>query len=123
MDQVLAAHRPAPHLEADPCAAEEGLEDVVDRAEAGAARREAAGAQALVAVGVVGAAPLGVGEHLVGLGRLLELLLGLGVVVVDVGVQLAGEAAEGVLDLGLGRRPRLDAEHLVVVARHRLLPS
>ena len=58
-------------------------------------------AQALVAVGVVGAAPLGVGEDLVGLGRLLELLLGLGVVVVDVGVQLAGEPAEGLLDLGL----------------------
>ena len=72
-------------------AAEEGLEDVVDRAEGGAARVEAAGAQALVAVGVVGATPLGVGEDLVGLGRRLELLLGLGVVVVDVGVQFAGE--------------------------------
>ena len=103
-------------------AAEEGLEDVVDRAEAGAARVEAAGAQALVAVGVVGAAPLGVGEDLVGLGRLLELLLGLGVVVVDVGVQLAGEAAEGLLDLGLAGVPA-DAEHLVVVARHRRLSS
>ena len=76
------------------------LEDVVDRAEAGAGV-EAAGAQALVPVGVVGAAPLGVGEDLVGLGRLLELLLRLGVVVVDVGVQFAGEAAEGLLDLGL----------------------
>ena len=79
---------------------------------------EAAGAQALVAVGVVGAAPLGVGEDLVGLGRLLELLLGLGVVVVDVGVQFAGEAAEGLLDLGLAG-VAADAEHLVVVAWHR----
>ena len=33
VDQVLAAHRPAPHLEAE-AAAEEGLEDVLDRAEA-----------------------------------------------------------------------------------------
>ena len=71
-----------------------------------------------MAVGVVGAAPLGVGEDLVGLGRRLELLLGLGVVVVDVGVQLAGEAAEGRLDLGLGG-VAADAEDLVVVARHR----
>ena len=55
----------------------------------------AAAAQALVAVSVVGLAPLGVGEHLVGFRRRLELLLRLGVVVVDVGVQLAGEAAEG----------------------------
>ena len=41
--------------EAADTAAEERLEDVVDRAEAGAARVEAAGAQALVAEGVVGA--------------------------------------------------------------------
>ena len=66
---------------------------------------EAAGAQALVAVGVVGAAALGVGEDLVGLGGLLELLLGLGVVAVDVGMQLAGEPAEGLLDLGLVGAP------------------
>ena len=38
VDQVLAAHRPAPHLEAE-AAAEERLEDVLDRAEA---RRPAA---------------------------------------------------------------------------------
>jgi hypothetical protein len=71
-----------------------------------------------VAVGVVGAAPLGVGKHLVGFRRRLELLLGLGVVVVDVGVQLAGEAAEG----GLHLRPvgvAADPEHLVVVAGHQ----
>ena len=43
VDQVLAAHRAAPHFEAEPAAAEEGLEDVLDRAEAGAAGREAAG--------------------------------------------------------------------------------
>ena len=52
-----------------------------------------------MAEAVVGLAPLGVGEHLVGLGRGLELLLGLGVVGVDVGVQLSGELAEGPLEL------------------------
>ena len=68
-------------------------------------RRPAAAAQALVAVGVVGAPALGVGEDLVGLGGLLELLLRLGVVAVDVRVQLAGERAERLLDLGLARVP------------------
>ncbi len=67
-------------------------------------------------VGVVGAPALGVGEHLVGLDRLLELLLGVGIVVVDVRMQLAREAAERLLDLGLARVPA-DAEDLVVVAR------
>ena len=59
-------------------------------------------------VAVVGGAPLGVGEDLVGLGGLLELLLGLRVVRVDVGVQLAREPAEGLLDLllvGVARTP------------------
>ena len=56
-----------------------------------------------MAVAVVRRAALGVGQDLVGLGGLLELLLGLRVVVVDVGVQLAGELAEGLLDLGLVR--------------------
>ena len=115
MDQVLAAHRPGPHLEPE-AAAEERLEDVLDRSEPASGRKPAR-AKALVAVGVVGAAPLGVGEHLVGLRRGLELLLGLGVVGVDVGVQLAGEAAEGALHLGrVGFAA--DPEHLVVVARH-----
>ena len=71
-----------------------------------------------MAVAVVGRAALGVGEDLVGLGGLLELLLGLGVVGVDVGVQLARELAEGLLDLLLGG-VALDAEHLVGVAGHR----
>ena len=95
---------PAPRFEADAVAAEEGLEDVLDRAEAGAAGGKPLRAQPFVAVGVVGAAPLGVGEHLVGLRRLLELLLRLGVVVVDVRVELAGEPAEGGLHLVRGWR-------------------
>ena len=81
-------------------------------------RRGPGAAQALVAVGVVGTAPLGVGEHLVGFRGRLELLLGLGVVVVDVGVQLAGEAAEGGLHLGFVG-VAVDAEDLVVVAGHQ----
>ena len=73
-----------------------------------------------MAVGVVGRAALGVGEDLVGLGRLLELLLGLGIVGVDVRVQLAGQLAEGFFDFGrVG--VAVDAEHLVVVAWHQSL--
>ena len=98
-------------------AAEEGLEDVGDRAEALEVGGVAAAAQALVAVAVIGRAAVGVGQDLVGLGRLLELLLGLRVVAVDVGVQLAGELAKRLLDLGLSGVAG-DAEHLVVVAGH-----
>jgi hypothetical protein len=50
-----------------------------------------------VAVAVVDLAALGVREDLVGLGGLLELLLGIRVVGVDVRVQLAGELAEAFL--------------------------
>src|SRR6185436_20539587 len=82
-------------------AAEERVEQVGDRAEALEVRAESARAQAVVAVAVVRRAALGVVEDLVGLGGLLELLLGVGVVAVDVGVQLAGELAERLLDLGL----------------------
>ena len=86
--------------------AEESLEDVLEAAErvpAGVAAGSAAGH--LVAVGVVCAAGLRVGEDLVGLRELLEALLGAGVVVVDVRVVVAGETAVGLLDLRL-RRPR-----------------
>ena len=98
--------------------AEERGEQVGDRAEALEVRREPAAAQPLVAVGVVLAPAVGVGEHLVGLGGLLELVLGLRVLGVRVRVQLAREPPERLLDLRLVRGPA-DAEHLVVVARHR----
>src|SRR5262249_6212587 len=65
---VAAGARAASPSEAESGAAEEGLEDLVDRAEASAGV-EPPRAQPLVPVGVVGAPPLGVGEHLVGLGR------------------------------------------------------
>src|SRR5207237_111822 len=70
---------------------EEGVEDVGHRAEGVEVGGVAAAAQALVAVAVVGGTALGVGEHLVCLGGLLELALGLRIVAVDVGVQLAGK--------------------------------
>ena len=57
-----------------------------------------------MAVGVVELALLVVAEHLVGLGGLLELLFALGIVAVDVGMQLAGQLAIGLLDLRAGRR-------------------
>ena len=60
-------------------------------------RREAARAQAGVAVAVVERARLGVREHLVRLGHLAEAHLGLGLVG-DVGMQLAREPAERLLD-------------------------
>ena len=98
---------------------EERAEEVADRPEVLEVRRVAAGLQPVVAVGVVGAPLVGVGEHLVGLGGLLELALGLRVVGVDVRVQLAGEPPEGLLDLGLVGAA-IDAEDLVVVAGHRI---
>ncbi len=72
-----------------------------------------------MAVAVIGCAALGVGEDLVGLGGLLELLLGLRVVRVDVGVQLARLYPEGFLDLLLAGVPG-DAQHLIGVSRHVL---
>jgi hypothetical protein len=98
-------------------ATEERFEDVPDVAKGPEARLVAAGAQALVAVAVVDRAPLAVAQHLVGLGDLLELLLGGRIVPVDVGMQLAREAAERLLDLVFGRLAA-DPEDLVVVARH-----
>ena len=71
----------------------------------------------LAPVPVVGRAPLGIGEHLVRLGRLAEPLLrvgGLG----DVRMELARELPEGALDVGVRGTP-VDAENLVVVALGR----
>ena len=101
-------------------AAEERLEQVADRAEAVEVGRESARGQALVSVAVIDRAPLGVGQDLVGLGRLLELLLGRGVVGVDIGVQFAREHAKSLLDLLLGGIAG-DAEHLIGIARHLFL--
>src|SRR6185312_2128746 len=105
-EDVAAGRRPAAAEAEGGTTAEERLQQVVDRAKGGSvARVVATRAQALVPVGVIGAAALGVGKDLVGLSRRLELLLRFGIVVVDVGVQFAGEAAEGSLDLGLAGVP------------------
>jgi hypothetical protein len=116
---VPALHSPgaAPEGRPERVAAEEGVEDVGERAEAVGGGGEPARVEPLEAVAVVGGAPVGVRENLVRLGGLLELLLRLGVMAVHVRVQLAGEGAEGPFDLPLVRVGR-DAEHLVRVASH-----
>ncbi len=99
----------------EPSAAKERVEDVGHRGEGIEVRRVAAAAQSLVPVAVVGGPPLGVGEHLVGLGGLLELVLGLGIVAVDVGMELAGQPPERLLDrrlIGVPGHPK----DVVVVA-------
>src|SRR5581483_5061138 len=74
---------------------------------------EAAGAEQRPCLVVLPALGL-VGQHVVGLGDLLELLLGRGVALVRVRVMLARELAIGLFDLGLARVLR-DTEGLVVV--------
>ncbi len=77
-------------------------------------RRAAAAVAERVTAEVVHLALLGVRQHLVGRGDLLEALLRLGVRV-DVGVQLPGQPAVGLLDLVGRRRLAADAEECVVV--------
>ena len=89
----------------------ERREDVVDAAEP----LEAALRRALVAEAIVELALLGVGEHAVGLGGLLELFLRLAIAGSAIGVILHGEAAVGFLDLGVIGGAG-DAEHFIVVA-------
>ena len=120
--KVAAARRPGPAepeqlAEQRVAAAKEGGEHVLEAPEGVRSRCPAARAQAVVAEGVIGAAAVGVGEDLVGLGRLLELLLRLRIVLVDVRVQLARQLAKRLLDLALAGAP-VHAEDLVVVALH-----
>jgi len=99
-------------------APEQGIEDVLDAPEA-SARREPAGAKTVLTEAVIRLAALLIREHLVGLRRLLELLLGLRIVGVDVRMQLASQLPEGLLDLAVRGAP-IEAQHLVIVAlRHR----
>jgi len=80
-----------------------------------ASRGKASGAEPRMAELVVLGPFLGIGENLVGLGDLLELLLGLLVPGVLVRVVLDGQLAECLLDLGV-RGVAVDFEDLVVVA-------
>ena len=68
-----------------------------------------------MAIAVIGRATFGIGEDFVGLGELLELVLGGRIVGVDVRVQLAGELSEGFLDLSLVGFAR-NAQHVVGIA-------
>ena len=68
-----------------------------------------------MAEAIVERALVAVGEHGIGLGRFLELLLGVVVARVAIGVVLQRQLAIRALDL-LVRRLALDAEDLVVVA-------
>ena len=71
-----AAPKPEQLREQRVALAEEGAEDVLEPGAGGRPRGEAAGAQALVPERVVGPPALRVGQDLIRLGRLLELLLG-----------------------------------------------
>jgi hypothetical protein len=74
-------------------------------------------ASEVLAEGVVAATQLGIRQHVVGLGDVLEPLLGLGVLV-DVGVVLARQPAVGPLDVGrVGIAG--DSEDLVEVLGHQ----
>ena len=116
----LASRRPPAAAAAAPAAgglAEEVGEDVAEaaRVEARLAAAAAPDVRERVAqLAVVLLALVGIAEHVVGLGDLLEALLGLRVARVLVGVVLARELAVGLLDV-VGRRLALDAEHLVVI--------
>jgi hypothetical protein len=128
-ERHLRRHRDVPSLHRAPgrgaerraeriAAAEERVEDVRERAEATEPGLEPARPEPLVAVAVVHGAPLRVGQDLVGLGGLLELLLGLRIVLVHVRVQLASELAEGLLDLLLVGVPG-HAKDVVWITLHR----
>src|SRR5581483_1248498 len=116
--QVVAA--PRARAGASAPGAEEVAEDVgEDFLEAlGELEAEAAALRTLeggVAVAVVLRAPLGIGEHLVGLVDLLEALLGGLVARITVGMVLDGEAAVGFFEFLLAGAAR-HAEDFVVVA-------
>ena len=101
--------------------AEERGEDVRQVAEVELGRVEAASPQPGVAEAVVRLPSLRVGEHLVGLRNLAEAVLGVRGDA-DVGMQLAGEPAKGLLDVRI-RRVARHAEHLVVVRLRRRHPA
>ena len=90
----------------------EGREDVADVGEAAA---EAAAARSLVAEAIVEAPLLRVGEHLIGLGGLLETRLGFLVARVAVRMQIERELAVGSLQLG-GVGVAAHAQDFVVVS-------
>jgi hypothetical protein len=109
---VLTALRARDRATAGSCSpTEEGLEDIAEAPEAGAA--ETTGRLAVLATAVIVVAALDrIGEHLIGHGDLFELLFVSGV---DVRVELARQLPVGLLDL-LGRRVARHAQGLIVIA-------
>ena len=116
--RVGALAHPAARPARAGAAAEEGVHDVAEPAEALRERRAGAAgtARQRVAAEVDDLPLLRVGQHLVRRRDRLEALLRVGVGV-DVGVQLAGQLAVGLLDLVVGRVLR-DAEGAVVVGHY-----
>jgi hypothetical protein len=99
-------------------AAEQRPEQIVEEAHVHEALGvEALTGDALVAVAVVARAAIVVGEHLVGLGHVAKPLLGVGSLG-DVGVQLARETAEGLLDLAVARLAAHAEQVVVILLRH-----
>src|SRR5919202_3262837 len=119
-ERVTAGADPAARTPRAGPAAEEGVHDVAEPAEAGPAEPTGPGAGAVVervAAEVDDAALLRVGQGLVGAADLLEALLGRRVGV-DVGVQVPGQPPIGLLDVGVGGSAG-QAQHAVVVGCHR----
>jgi hypothetical protein len=89
LNRHVASHRGSPSTAAEDAAAaraEEGFEEVADRAELVEVGLIAPRSQTLVTKAVVGSAALRIRENLVGLGSLLEPLSRVGILGVDVGV-------------------------------------
>ena len=89
-------------------------------AETAAAERHLGIAVLVDLAAVVARALVLVGQDVIGLRDLAEALGGLGIVLVAVGVKLLGEAAIGLLDLGLARAA-LDSQPLIQIHAHALL--
>ena len=117
--EVGTGHHPRAASRAGRVPAEEGVEDVAERAEPATEALESAGRRTLdagVPEHVVRRAPLAIGEHPVRLVQLLEARLG-PVIRVDVGMVPLREAPERTLDLGVVGIAA-DAQDLVVVTLH-----
>src|SRR5207253_8468688 len=111
---VRAARASRSRRDADQVVSEEGGEDVREAAEVERGRAKAPATEAGVSEAVVEVARLRLREHLVGLDGLTEAFLRVGCLG-DVGMELAGETAEGALDLDLAGGA-VNAEDVVVVA-------
>jgi hypothetical protein len=70
--------------------------------------------EALVTVLIISPALVGIREHAVGLGGLLEAVLRIGIIRISVRMVLHGELSVGLLELRIGSGPR-DTQDLVIV--------